>query len=276
MRTHALKILGPVPLAVVGLLVFAASSAQAVNLSLGTEIESGEPGFFLSKGTERPTGLTTETIGEKIGSIRLLIPAKSAEIDCEEGKLTEGFIENEHESWISGSMKKGAHGHKTVLFLGCRVFSSNAKGEKGAELKSCTEVLNSASSLPASHHITIKSLIFIWRHPPFIYFLLLPLIASKAQAEEAKASTLPFTTLSFGGFCALPEKVNLTGSIAIQAPATDAVKPKLSVNTFSAEGKAVQAELGAKFKFGASEAFVSGEGELELTGSGAGLEWGVM
>lgn len=276
MRTHALKVLGPVLLAVVGLMVFAVSIAQAVNLSLGTEIESGEPGFFLSKGTERPTGLATETIGEKIGTVRLLIPAKSAEIDCEEGKLTEGFVENEHESWISGAMKKGAHGHKTVLFLGCRVFSSNAKGEKGAELKSCTEALNTGSSLPASHHITIKSLIFIWRHPPFVYFLLLPLIASKAQAEEAKALTLPFTTLTFGGTCSLPATANLRGSIAIQAPSADAVKPKLSVNTFSAEGKAVQTELGAKFSFGANEAFVSGEGELELTGSGASLEWGVM
>lgn len=275
MRTQALKVLGPALLVVTGLMVFMVPAAQAVNLSLGMEIESGEPGFFLSKGTERPTALTTETIGEKIGPMRLLIPGKSAEIDCEEGKLTEGFIENEHESWISGGMKKGGHGHKTVLFLGCRVFALSG-GVKGAEIKPCTEALNSGSSLPASHHITIKSLIFIWRHPPFVYFLLLPLIGTKAQAEEAKALTLPFTTLTFGGTCALPEKVNLVGSIAIQAPSTDAVKPKLTVNTFSAEGKAIQTELGAQLRFGASEAFVSGEGELELTGSGAGLEWGVM
>jgi hypothetical protein len=54
------------------------------------------------------------------------------------------------------------------------------------------------------------------------------------------------------------------------------VKGKESIDTFSKAGKELQALLGTKLKFGASEAFVKGEGEAELTGSGKGLAAGAM
>jgi hypothetical protein len=254
-------------------LALMASVAQAATLELGDKPESGEPGFFLSGGTERPTGLTKETIAEKVTGIRILIPGKASEIVCEEGKITEGFIENEYESYTTGTMKKGGHGHKIVIYLGCKVFKINlTTGALEGELSKCTEELNKASG----NKLTFIYLILIKVHFPDVYWLLLPLYITKAQEEEAEKLTLPFTTLKFGGTCSLPETVKITGSLAIKAPSVDANKSKVSVNTFSAAGKEEQALLGTKLKFGASEAFVAGEGEIELTGTGKALSWGVM
>ena len=135
MRKHGLKILGLAVMAALGLMAFSATSALAANLNVIDEPETGEAGFFLAGGVERPTGLTHETIGGTFGPSKLLIPAKAAEIACEEARIVkneageEAFIENESENWLkpgAANMKKGGHGHETVLYLGCKVFKINA------------------------------------------------------------------------------------------------------------------------------------------------------
>jgi hypothetical protein len=248
------------------------SSALAANLNLGKEFYSGEAGFALSGEVQRPTGLTVETVaGRQIGTALFLIPAKGAEISCAKGVTTEGFIENEYENFKTGAMSKGAHGQGTAVAEECKVNSINAKGEATGELKSCSEVLDGGS-----RKVIGQGLGLIKRHEGLTYGILVPRISSKASAEEAENLTLPFTTLTFGGTCSLPATINITGSVGEVAPKLDAVKPKQSVNTFSEAGKKEQELLGTKLNFGSSPAFIAGEGEAELTGTGKSLASGAM
>ena len=285
MRKHGLKVLVLTVMAALGLMAFSATSAFAANLNVIDEPETGEAGFFLTgNGTQGPTGLTHETVGGVAGPGKLLIPAKAAEIACEEARVVknatgeEAFIENESENWLkpgSANMKKGGHGHGTVLFLGCKVFKINAEGTLEGELASCTSALPTLEG-SSNHHVTAEGLILVKRHEGKTYIVVEPLVASEAKAKENAALTSAFTTLKFGGTCSLPETVKITGGIAVEAPSTDSNKPVLNVNTFSAAGKTEQALLGAKLKFGASEAFIVGEAKAELTGTGAALSWGAM
>ena len=254
------------------------STAHAANLNLGDEFYSGEAGILLSEGVERPKGLTTESVsGKLLGERRLLVPSKSAEIVCSEAEVTEGFAANEYENYKTGTMQKGGYGFGAGLLKGCRVFQINpTTGVLEVELKKCTEELDKGTSPVGQHHITLKGSGFLKRHEGKTYGISEGFINSKATAEQAEALTLPYATVTFGGTCSLPEKVTLTGSVAGEAPLKDAIKPIQSVDTFSKAGKELQALLGARLKFGANEAFISGEGQAELTGSGAGLSWGAM
>jgi hypothetical protein len=276
MRKHGLKALVLAVVAALGLMAFSAV-AQAANLELGDNPESGEAGFFLKKsGTQFPTGLTTQAVnGKQIGSSKLLIPGKSAEIVCSEVEVTAASVSNEYENWKTATMAKGGHGHGTLLFKGCKVQEINAAGElTGKELTKCTEELNKATSPAGAHHITANVLLLVKKHENVTYLVAEPLIASKAQAEENEKLTSAFSKLTFGGNCSLPEKVNITGAASVAAPTVDALKPVLKVDTFSAAGKALQTLLGTKLKFGANEAFIQGEAETELVG---GTEaWGSM
>ena len=197
MRKHGLKILGLAVMAALGLMAFSATSALAVNLNVIDEPETGEAGFFLSGGTERPTGLTHETIGGTLGPSKALIPSKAAEIACEEGKIVknaakeEAFIENESENYLkaAGTMKKGGHGHAKILLLGCRIFKINATtGALEGELTKCTEELNKEllTELPASHHITLEFLFLVKRHEGVTYIVFEPLVSTKAKAEDSR------------------------------------------------------------------------------------------
>lgn len=201
-----------------------------------------------------------ETItGAQIGESEIKIPAKNAVIKCKEGVVTEGKIENE---------VGGAHGHLTRLYLFCSVFNT-----KGEELKKCTEELNNGTL--AEQHITIKVLLLalLWKLPPngpsHLIISLSPLTGTT------------FTTLTFGGTCALPEEVAISGTVAFEIPSEDLVKQVGKVDTENATkglpgGKEIQELVGAKLKFGASEAFVKGEGFAELTGVNKGKAWGAM
>ena len=80
----------------------------------------------------------------------------------------------------------------------------------------------------------------------------------------------------FGVECSLPASVSKTGAFAIEAPATDAVEPAVSVDTFSEAGKKLQELLGTGIKFGANPVYIVGSGKLKLTGAGALLAWGAM
>lgn len=292
MRTYRLKILGLAVMVVAGLMALSASSALAVNLNLFTEPgSSGEAGFFLINTVNTPAVnglLPKETIKANLvtgTTASLLIPAKSAEVNCTglEIPTGEGFVENEYEEYIAGVMKQGGHAHATLLFSGCTVLQINAAGElvlnekkEPVELTKCTEELDKATSPAGKHHVTAKVLVLVRKHEGKAYLLFSPLVSTKVQAEELKALTLPFAKLTFGGTCSLPAAVNVTGGVAVEAPAADTNKPLLKIDTFIAAGKTVQELLGAKLQFGASPAFIKGEAEIELTGANAAALWGAM
>jgi hypothetical protein len=285
MRKYGLKALGLALLAVTALMAFSASSALAANLNVIDEPETGTAGFFLINKVNTPTGLTHETIGGKqIGSGTLFIPGKSTEIVCEAAVITEAFVQNESENYLkaAGTMKSGGHGHGTVLFLKCHVFKVNPTTlALEGELLPCTNALPALEAEPTNHHITATGLILVKQHEGSTYIIVEPLVLNKANAEENEKLTSAFTKLTFGGTCSLPEKVNITGGIAVKAPETDAVKPKLVINTAEVvEGKhkysKEQELLGARLKFGANEAFIAAEAEAELTGANKAAAWGAM
>lgn len=282
MRKHGLKVLMMAVMAVMGLMAFSASSAlAATNLNVIDEA-NGEPGFFLTEnGTTNPnpTLLNTETVGATGGEGRLLLPAKSAEIDCATAKLATGaFIENEYEDFLLPGMKKGGHGKGEALFENCKVFSAT-KDVKGAELTACTNTLNGTTS---PHSISAKGLLRVVRHEGSTYIIVEPEINSKANAEANKALTSAFTTITFSGTCSLPATINITGGIAVKAPATDAKEPALSVKTWELSGttlkRTVEQELlGPILKFGANEAFIENTTvKAKLTGPNAEKIWGAM
>lgn len=278
MRRNGSRGLGVALTAAIGLMALAAPAAQAANLNLFDEPgSSGEPGFFLAVGITTPTGLTHESIGGKLKgtSFFFQIPSKSAEIVCTASEIvkgTESFVENEYEEYIAGAAKAGGHGHAKLLFSNCVVNEINALGElTGKELKACTEVLNGGT-----RQITLNFLLLVRRHEKSTYMLFGPLVNSKTSAEEANKLTAPISTLTFGGLCPLPPKLNLTGGFTGKVSSEDAIKPVFAFNSFVEAGKKEQELIGAKLKFGAVEFFVNGELELELTGANAGKSWGAM
>jgi hypothetical protein len=273
MSKYGLRFLGLVSMVAVGLMAFGASAALAVSLELGDKFYSGEAAIgLINSGTEFPTGLTTqEAKGTQIGSARFLIPAKSVEIVCAKGELTSAVAGNEYENFITGTMNKGGYGKGTARAKECKVQEINPTTGvlTGKELVNC--VPNSATT---PGEVTAQGLGFVKRHEGLAYGVLVPQVTSKAQAEANEALTSAFTTITFGELCALPSPVKITGSVGEAAPAADAIKPKRAADTFSAAGKAIQALLGTKLKFGANEAYVQGEGEAELVGKN--VPWGAM
>jgi hypothetical protein len=277
MRTHGLKVLGLVLVAALGLMALMASSALAVNLNLGDEFYSGEAGKWLvSTGVENPPGLVTRGVaGKQINSSRLLILGKSVEIVCAKGEITTALVENEYENFKTAVMKQGGHAEASLQFKECKVQEINAAGTlTGIELKKCTEELNKATT---PGQIGASVLVLVKKHETTTYLVIVPIVLGKASAEADEALTAAFTTIKFGGICTLPETIKVTGSLAspTPTPVADALKPILKLDSFSAAGKAEQTLLGAKLKFGANEAFVQGEGEVELP-TNPGVPWGAM
>lgn len=278
MRRNGSRGLGLALTIAIGLMALAAPAAQAVNLNLiDAPGSSGEAGFFLIGGTTTPAGLAHESIGGKLKGENFFfqLPAKSAEISCKASEIVKGaesFVQNEYEDYIAGAMKAGGHGHAKLLFSSCVTNEINAEGAlTGITLKNCTPNPNTTPG-----HVTLNFLFLIRRHEGVTYLIFEPLVNSKASAEADKALTGAFSTITFGELCLLPPSIKLTGGFTAKAPATDAVKPVFIFDTFTEAGKKEQELLGAKMKFGASEFFVRGELELELTGANAGKSWGAM
>jgi hypothetical protein len=272
MRKHGLKVLGLVLMAAIGLMAFSATAALAVNLELGDTFYSGAKGeFLINSGTLSPTSLTTQAInGKQIGSSKLLVLAKSAEIVCAKGEAT-GAVANEYENFKIPAMEAGGHGSATLVFKECKVeaINSTTGALTGTTLTNC---IPNFGTTPGE--ITANTLILVKKHEEATYLLFVPKVTSKATAEANEALTSAFTSINFGPLCVLPSPSKVTGSLVTKAPAADAVKPKLAIDSFSAAGKAEQALLGAKLKFNASEAFVQAEWEVELVGKN--VPWGAM
>ncbi len=267
MPKHGLKTLGLALVAALALMAFMAAAASAASLTLGDEFYSGEAGkWLINSGTEFPTGLTTVTVkGKQIGSSKFLIPSKSVEIVCAEGELTSTSASNEYENFKTATMGKGGAVSGTAVAKKCKVQEINAAGElTGKELATCTKALNGGTET-----VEAAGLGLLKKHEGVTYGILVPKVTSKATAEAAEALTAAYTTIKFGGTCTLPEIVTITGSAVEKVPVADTAKPVSSVDTFSAAGKALQALLGAKLKFGTNEAFIQGEGEAEIP-------WGAM
>ena len=257
MRKHGLSSLVLVLMAALALMAFGASAAQATLT----------PGFWLLKSGTKLAG--TETIGgETTEEVKFKIEAKNTEIRCQVGKITEGSIDNSTEAELEG--KKGLIGHGLIfiLILFCGIFILST----GEENKACTEALGgpmekgeSEASLLARRHITFHILWLIHRHTN-----------GKAYIIFEPTFGKPFTTLTFGAECSLPEKIELTGKIAVEAPATDSVKQTLSIDTGNEPGKGIQTLLGAGLNFGKSPMIIKGSSFIELTGANKGVTFGAM
>jgi hypothetical protein len=266
-------------MAALGLMAFSATAALAVNLELGDKFYSGEAGkFLINTGTASPKGLTTqEVFGKQIGSGKLLIPGKSAEIVCEKGEVVnnaavKSVIANEYENFLTAAMAVGGHGSGTMRFTECRTEEINSvTGElTGVKLTKCVP-----NFLATPGEITANFLLLVKKHEGLTYLLVVPKVTSHATAEANEKLTSAFTTIKFNEeTCSLPPTVNVTGSLVTRAPALDGVLPRPAINSFSVAGKMEQALLGAKLKFGANEAFVEAKAEAELVGKV--VPWGAM
>lgn len=280
MRKHGLKALVLAVMAALGLMAFSASSALAAELNVIMEPGTSIPGVFLIGGVEAPTGLTKETIAASGPGGRLIIPAKSAEVDCTAGSLTGSpSIANEYEDFLLPGMKKGGHGTGSATFTGCKVFVTNSKGEKGEELKVCSEVVKSEGQAVGT--VSATGLLRVVKHEA-TYVLLEPQITSAATAKENTELVSKFTKLVFGGKCSLPATADIHGGVVTKAPVADAVKPTLNVKSYEVSGtnavlSAEQKLLGAALTFGASAAFIEANSIVaELTGANKASAWGAM
>lgn len=291
MRRHGSKALVPAVMAALGLMAFSASSALGAELNVIMEPGTGIPGIFLVGGVTKPTAPATETIAASGPGGRLIFPAKSDEIDCTAWSLTGSpFVENEYKDWslATPGPKAGGHGAGSATFTGCKVFVTNTKGEKGAELVACSAVVKSEGAAVGT--VVAKGLLRIVRHPEIIetkevakaFVVLEPEVTSAAMSKENTELTSKFTKFAFGGTCSLPATADFHGGIVARAPPTDAIKPSLSVKSWEVSGasailSAEQKLLGAALTFGASAAFIEANSIVaELTGANKAVSWGAM
>ena len=275
MRKHGLKALGLALMAAIGLMAFSATSALAVAenpLNLGDNFYSNNetpPEWLINSGTLSPVGLATQAIaGAQIGKSRFEVPAKKFELVCNKAKAT-GTVANEYENWKTGAMATGAHGHATLTFEECEAQEITEAGALVKKLANCT---------PNGGTIVAEVLLLGKKHKEPVggtaktYILAVPLVNTKAKAEANEALTSAFTTITFPELCALPSPTKITGSLSFLAPTADAVKPILKIDTLAA---GTENELiGTKLKFGASDAHIQGEAQVELVGKN--VPWGVM
>ncbi|HEY6550457.1 MAG TPA: hypothetical protein VIY71_04575 [Solirubrobacterales bacterium] len=272
MHKYGLRILGLAIMAAIGLMAFSASAALAVNLELGDKFYSNdEPAgeFLVNSGTLSPTLLATQAVaGKQLGSGRLAIPGKSAEIVCAKGEITTGSVSNEYEDFIAKKMATGGHGSGTVQFKECKTEEINPTTHELTK-KTLTNCVPNVETTPGE--VTANVLLLVKKHEKVTYLLAVPKVTSEASAKENEALTAAFTTMKFGPLCSLPPTVKITGSLTVKAPVADAIKPILKIDSLT---KTDQELIGAKLKFGANEAFIQAEAEAELVGKN--VPWGAM
>ncbi len=185
----------------------------------------------------------------------LKIPAKSAEIRCSSLATSEGQLHN-----VYGEAKPGGAAQATLTYSSCKVFEEST----GTELKACTKAFEESNPAGVTSKVTALAI----QHEGKIYLVIEPL------------SGEVFATVKFGGTCPLPEKAEVRGSLAIEISSEELVSQELNADTANAAeglkgGKKVQELLGAKLKYGASEAFAKGVVSASLSGEHAGKKWGV-
>ena len=281
MRTYGLKAIGLSLMAVIGLMALTATAQAAEELTL----KSRHLGILLNSGTVLSAGTTTGVTGKQVGTVILKVPGKNSEIRCERGAITEASVENEtdtkknpegEELTEASESKLAAMGKGKVEFSKCKVFAEST----GTELVACTKAFNKNNAefkevegvREAAPSAKVLILTFLHSHQSTTAGEVLEHDISIVRLTPLGGGTL-FTKLIFGETCSLPENVEVKGSVATEIPTTDAVKQKVNFDGASATGKAVAKDAKTKLSFGANEAFLKGEIELELAG---GPNWGVM
>jgi hypothetical protein len=271
---------GEIELELEGKPVFGAMSGgevPAVELTL----KSRHLALLLNSGTVLKTGTVTGATGTQVGTVILKIPFKGSELRCERGTVTEASVENEtdtkknpegEELTEASTSAKAVMGKGRIEFSKCKVFAEST----GAELANCTAAFNANNPEKIGSEAAPSAKVLVLS---FLHFHKSTIAGEVLEHDISIARLTPlsggiFTKLKFGGLCtALPENVEVTGSIATEIPTTDAVKQKVVFDTASAAGKAITKEAKTKLSFGGNEAFIKGELEVELEGA---PNWGVM
>lgn len=276
MRTHGLKAICLSLMAAIGLMAFTAT-AQAAEL----ELRSRHQAILLNSGTFLKTGTVTPAVGKQLGTFILRIPGKNTELRCEIGTVSEASAENEtdtkknpagEELTEASSSGLSAMGKGKIQFSKCKVFVEST----GLENAACTKAFNenNGEKIGSEAAPSAKVLLLFLLH--FHKSTIAPVLESlRWLVRLSPHAGFPFTKLKFGGTCSLPEKVEVTGNATTLVPTTDATKQKVKFDTGTAEGQTWNSEAEAKLKFGANEAFIKGEVEVELLAIG-GATWGVM
>jgi hypothetical protein len=271
-------------MAAIGLMAFSATAQAAEELTL----RSRHLAILLNSGTFLKTGTVTGASGTQVGTAILKIPGKNSEIRCEKGATTEASVENEadtkknpegEELTEASSNGQSAMGKGKIEFSKCKVFEEST----GKELTACTTAFNANNpefkevegKREATPSAKVLLLLFLHFHKSTIAGEVLEHHIWIVRLTPLGAVTFPatFTTLKFGGTCSLPETVKVTGNAATEVSNTDAVIQKGVFDTASAAGKAIAKDAKTKLNFGANEAFLKGEIEVELAG---GVTWGSM
>ncbi len=268
MRTHGLKAICLSLMAAIGLMAFTAT-AQAAEL----ELRSRHQAILLNSGTFLKTGTVTPAVGKQLGTFILRIPGKNTELRCEIGTVSEASAENEtdtkknpagEELTEASSSGLSAMGKGKIQFSKCKVFVEST----GLENAACTKAFNENNGEKIGSEAAPSAKVLVL----FLLHFHRSTIAGEVLehhvwiVRDTPLAGTAFTTLKFGGTCSLPEKVEITGSVATEVPTTDAAVQTVKFDGASAAGKAVTKDAKTLLKFGANEAFIKGEIELELAG----------
>jgi hypothetical protein len=246
MRKHPIKVLCLLLLAALGLMVFAASAAQA-------------------SGQVKILGLlNTGDVGGEPDSlyITLLVPALHFEIACDGFTVEEGSITS------AGT----GTGLGKILYERCLVFESLevGKGELilGKELP--CQVLDAVTGAPGHIKASVNFLVIL--HGPVgekdSYLLATP------DNKEGIFATIKF---SGGTGCPLPLVTKVTGSTVAQVLAGDLNLGPEVINVLIESSKALSKLFPSHvLKYGANTAYVDGSAWLRLLGVHLNCEWGVL
>ena len=251
-RKHGLKALGLSFLAVLGLMAFTATAAQASGLVL--VLKADKIGSLPKPFT---VGITGREHNALAANSRLLILGLNFEIFCHTAVVSEGTLTD-----------KGS-GHATITFQTCL-----AQG-----LVAGTDTLTGAiCEIP---NIVAKTKYLVILHSGNVKLVPDNAVLVAGAAEHKKGTGLPYILflpldlLTFASVlnhteCALPELSNVKGCVVakLEHPHGHLVEHLIST-------KGMLALFGCKLNYGANEAHLDVDAFVSLTGPHAGLLWKV-
>ncbi len=236
----------------IGPMTFTAVGVQAANLS--PPFTHGKTFVLGAK-----TGLTS-VIGTAEGSWSILVPALSVETSCTDFEV------------LNGTMNVEGHGTIKILFLGCQIFSINAKGELTSSEPLPCQLLDSVSGKVG--HMTFEGLTLIALHEnkDYLIFEQLNLV------ETTPLATFKYTS---GTGCPIPLKQEAKGRIVFEFLTGDKHSGGAEVENsvgvkIQGGSKATQELFTSKYLYGINESFIDGKANLKLTGAQALCKWGVL
>lgn len=238
MQTHGRRAFGLSLLAVLGLMVFTATTAQALSLEDG-----GKAGLFQILGS---SALVAGAIGAggQEGFQKLLVAGRNLYIECFNTVLQNLKFLSDTEGLVS------------LLFQGCKPFVHKT----GAPVEGC--------SLP-SEQFTATARFLAKKHESKPYFLF---------EADPPATSLGIIEFKSGTGCPLPLKNELKGSVVAEASAgeqkiqlltfSEAIQKLFQVGFLS--------PVGDKLSFGTFEAFLNGSWTMSLLGTHGNCTFGIV